>query len=305
MLPLKTYLMFKNTFTISLFLIVSSACVSQTNFSSDPDSTTFLTKDIINFWRAFDDFQKDSSINSFDKEYINIGSAGVKGFIPNRIQDAANLLKTVKLRKGDYQKVRENTLRIKEKEKQCRSTFYALKYWYPEAQFPPAYFVIGAYNSGGTFSEDGIFIGAEMQTDVNNIPYIVAHELIHFQQKNWTENPTLLQQSIVEGSADFLGELISGVNTNKVANDYGNKNEYRLCKEFIARMDSANYTDWMYSVSGKDDRPNDLGYWIGYKITREYFHKAADKKQAIKEILDIKDYKAFLNKSEYLKKYMK
>lgn len=278
--------------------------MAQTNFSNDPDSSLFVTKDINNFWKAFNDFKKDTLHNPFGKGYIDIGTEGVKGFIPNRIQNAENLFKTVKQRKEDYQKVRENTLRIKEKEKQCRSTFYALKYWYSEAMFPPVYFVIGAYNSGGTFSEDGIFIGAEMQTDINNIPYIVAHELIHFQQKNWAENPTLLQQSIIEGSADFLGELISGVNTNKAANDYGNRNEYKLCKEFIARMDSVNYTDWMYSVSIKDDRPNDLGYWIGYKITEEYFKKSIDKKQAIKEILDIKDYKAFLKKSGYLKRFM-
>jgi uncharacterized protein YjaZ len=201
--------------------------------------------------------------------------------------------------------VRANTLRIKEKEKQCRSTFYALKYWYPAAQFPPVYFVVGAYNSGGTFNEEGLFIGAEMQTDIANIPYIVAHELIHFQQKNWKENPTLLEQSIVEGSADFLGELISGVNTNKAANDYGNKNETRLCREFVARMDSTDYKDWLYSVSGKDDRPHDLGYWMGYKITERYFAKATDKKKAIAEILDIKDYKDFLKRSGYLQTYVK
>lgn len=294
----------KSTLTSIILIFISLQLFAQTNFSNNPDSSLFVTRDINNFWKAFDDFKNDTSHNPFGKEYIDIGTEGVKGFIPNRLKDADNLFKTVKQRKADYQKVRENTLRIKEKEKHCRSTFYALKYWYSEAKFPPVYFIIGAYNSGGTFSEDGIFIGAEMQTDINNIPYIVAHELIHFQQKNWAENPTLLQQSIVEGSADFLGELISGVNTNKAANEYGNKNEYRLCKEFIARMDSVNYTDWMYSVSGKDDRPNDLGYWIGYKITEEYFKKSIDKKQAIKEILDIKDYKAFSNKSGYLKRFM-
>jgi len=150
-----------------------------------------------------------------------------------------------------------------------------------------------------------LFIGAEMQTDINNIPYIVAHELIHFQQKNWKESPTLLEQSIVEGSADFLGELISGMNTNKAANEYGNKNKERLCREFVKRMDSTSYMDWMYGVSGKDDRPNDLGYWMGYKITEQYFAKAADKKKAVAEILNIKDYKDFLRKSGYLRTYMK
>jgi hypothetical protein len=119
------------------------------------------------------------------------------------------------------------------------------------------------------------------------------------------EYPSLLQQSIIEGSADFLGELISGVNTNKQANDYGNAHEEMLCREFVTCMDSTQYIDWLYGVSGKDDRPNDLGYWIGYKITGQYFNKAADKRKAIKEILDINDYRLFLKKSGYLDKYLR
>jgi hypothetical protein len=70
-------------------------------------------------------------------------------------------------------------------------------------------------------------------------------------------------------------------------------------------MDSTNYGDWLYGVSGKDDRPNDLGYWMGYKITEQYFKKSSDKKNAVKEILDIKDFKSFLNKSGYLKRFIK
>lgn len=297
--------MLKNPATFLLILIATVNAKSQTSFSSSPDSSIFQTQDINRFWKAFDLFTEDTSRNPFDTDYIHPGSAGVKGFLPYRIQSADHLFATVKLRKADYQKVRENTLRVKEKEKQCRSTFYALKYWYPDALFPPVYFVIGAYNSGGTFNEGGLFIGAEMQSDINNIPYIVAHELIHFQQKNWSENPTLLQQSIVEGSADFLGELISGVNTNQRANDYGNLHEERMCKEFVSKMDSTQYIDWLYGVTGKDDRPNDLGYWMGYKITEQYFKKAVDKLKAIREILDIKDYRAFLKSSGYLNKYIR
>ncbi|SIN88569.1 DUF2268 domain-containing putative Zn-dependent protease [Chitinophaga niabensis] len=288
---------------LTIFFV--NATYAQLAFSNNPDSSVFLTKDIDNFWKAFDQFKKDSATNPFGGAYLDIGSAGVKGFTPNRIRNAENLMKVVKKRYADYEKVRPVTLQMSKKEKQCRSAFYALKYWYPAAQYPPVYFVIGAYNSGGTFNEEGIFIGAEMQTDINNIPFLVAHELIHFQQKNWKEYPTLLEQSIIEGSADFLGELISGENINKEAMNYGNKNEARLCREFVARMDSTDYKDWLYGVSGKDDRPKDLGYWIGYNITQEYFNKAADKKQAVKEILDIKDCKAFLLKSGYLRAFLK
>jgi uncharacterized protein YjaZ len=290
---------------LAAFFSVTIPTLGQTKFTSNPDSSLFLTKDIDNFWNAFTDFQRDSTVNTFREKYIDVGSEGVKGFTPNRIQSAAHLYAVVKKRRIDYLKVKENTLKIKEKEKQCKSTFYALKYWHPQAQFPPVYFVIGAYNSGGTVNKNGLFIGAEMQADINKVPYIVAHELIHFQQKNWPESPTLLQQSIMEGSADFLGELISGVNTNKAVNIYGDKNEDRLCKEFAATMNKTDYVDWLYGVSGKDDRPNDLGYWMGYKITAQYFTKAVDKKRAVKEILDIKDYRDFLIKSGYLKKYIK
>lgn len=285
-------------------VLTSCKCYSQIQFPGNPDSSVFSTEDIDNFWKAFDRFKSDTTTNPFGEGYLETGSQGVKGFIPYRIKSAANLFEVVKRRTAEYENIRSLTLRIAEKEKQCRSTFYALKYWYPEAQFPPVYFVIGAYNSGGTFSEDGIIIGAEKLSGVSGIPFIVAHEPIHFQQKNWMENPTLLQQSIIEGSADFLGELISGGNVNQKANDYGDSHKEQLCKEFVEKMDGTDYTDWLYSVSGKDGRPNDLGYWVGYKIAQQYFRRAADKKQAVRDILDIKDYKFFLKKSGWLDDYL-
>ncbi len=297
--------MLKYVLTLLTIVSVNTTSYSQTIFPTNPDSSVFLTKDIDNFWIAFDRFRQDTSVNPFGSGYIDIGSAGVKGFIPGRIKSAENLYKVVKQRRGDYEKVREITLRMKETEKQCRSAFYALKYWYPEAQYPPVYFVIGAYNSGGTFNENGVFIGAERLGELNIIPFLVAHELIHFQQKTWSESPTLLEQSISEGSADFLGELISGGNINQKTVAYGDKNEEKLCREFVARMDSTVYTDWLYGISGKDNRPRDLGYWMGYKIAQRYFNQAADKKAAVREILSITDYKAFLNKSGYLQRYLR
>ncbi|SDP53322.1 Predicted Zn-dependent protease [Mucilaginibacter sp. OK268] len=289
----------------ALLLTFYAHSFAQSNFSNLPDSARFVTADIDNFWKAFDHYKKDTSVNIFGKEYIDIGSDGVKGFTPYRIRSADNLYKMVKKRQADYEKVRTNTLRIKEKEKQCRSTFYALKYLYPQAKFPPVYFVIGAYNSGGTSGDQGLFIGAEMQNNIDGLPGIVAHELIHFQQNLSGENPTLLQQSIIEGSADFIGELISGTRGDDAANNYGNAHADRLCKEFVSLMNGTERNDWLYGTSKKDDRPNDLGYWMGYQITAHYYAKATDKKQAIYDILNIKDYTAFLKKSGYLDKYLK
>jgi Predicted Zn-dependent protease (DUF2268) len=289
-------------FVLHLFL---QGLPAQDNFTRDPDSALFVTSDIKNFWKAYDLFKKDSTVNPFGKYYIEPGSEGVKGFLPYRIIDAENLFTVVKKRSADYEAIRENSLKINQAEKPSRKYFHNLRNIYPEAVFPPVYFIIGAYNSGGTFNEDGLFIGAEMQNNIQQIPHIVAHELIHFQQKNWLENPTLLQQSITEGTADFLGEMISGKNINAAAMEYGNKNEDALCREFVTRMDSTNYSDWLYGVTGKDKRPNDLGYWMGYKISEHYYRNSTNKQQAIKEMLDVKDAKGYLAKSGYLKNYLK
>lgn len=57
--------------------------------------------------------------------------------------------------------------------------------------------------------------------------------------------------------------------------------------------------EWLYTYKPKNGYPPDLGYWIGYKITKACFDKAEDKQKAIADILHIKDYKKFLGQSGY------
>jgi hypothetical protein len=285
--------------SISL-LFVLQVYGQKTKFPTNPDQAQFVTQDIPYFWQAFDLFLQDTLQNPFQKKYLDKGSQGVKDFTPNRIQNAEHLYQTVKKQRHNYQKVRTNTLQIASKEKECRANFRKLKEWYPAAVFPPVYFVVGAFNSGGTSSPNGLIIGAEMQRDLGGLPIIVAHELIHFQQTFPQRETSLLEQSILEGSADFVAELISGGNINANAYSYGNAHAAELRKEFAQAMHGFNNQDWLYGVSGKDKRPNDLGYWMGYQICKAYFDKAPNKKKAVADILNIKDYKAFLNQSGYL-----
>jgi len=59
----------------------------------------------------------------------------------------------------------------------------------------------------------------------------------------------------------------------------------------------------LYGSSGGNGRPVDLGYWMGYKISEAYFKKASDKKQAVRDMLLIKNCKEFLNASGYAEKF--
>lgn len=290
----------RNYFILPAMLLFSFYSFSQpTTFPQSPLEAKFVTSDIPKFWSAFDSVGM-SSTNPFER-YIAQGSKGLKGFIPNRILSADSLLSMVKQKREVYEHFRNIEPLIKQKEKEILPYFYALEYWYPEAVYPPVYFVFGRFNSGGTISEDGLLIGVEKLTDLDGLANMVIHESIHFQQK-WPESgtPPLLRQSIFEGAADFIAELVTGKMANEKAYLYGNKHEETLKNEFVERMDGTDYQDWLYGTSGKDDRPNDLGYWIGYKIVKAYFEKATDKRQAVKEILTVEDCHALLKASGYL-----
>ncbi|MBB4805341.1 uncharacterized protein YjaZ [Chryseobacterium defluvii] len=287
-------------FTACLFAL--GIMKAQTVFSSDPLNAVFETKDVNNFWKAFDAME--NSVSNPFEAYLKEGSPGVKGFTEFRIINADSLYSTVKKRKEDYIKSRNVLADVRSKEKRIKAIYSALKYWYPEAKFPPVYFVYGRFNSGGTVSGDGIIIGTEMLKDLDGITGLIAHELIHFQQNNKGNN-SLLKQSLVEGSADFVSELASGENISNPHFQYGETHAEKLYREFTSRLKNDDYQDWLYGTSGKDDRPNDLGYWMGYKIAEAYFNKQADKHKAVHDILNIENPLLFLKESGFLDPYIR
>ena len=272
----------------------------QEKFAENPLDAKFITEDYKRFWQAFDEMEN-SSDNPFEN-YLKNASDGFSPLVG--YFDPKTLQETVEERKEDYLKSRNVLDSLGGKETEIKNAYAEMKNLYPSAKFPPVYFVVGMFTSGGTITDKGLLIGSEKLENLNGLTGLVAHELIHYQQRIEGKD-NLLKQSILEGSADFIGEMISGEHINLVPFNYGNENEEELCKEFVKVMKKKNYKDWLYEVSGKDKRPNDLGYWIGYKITEAYFKKQADRKQAINNILNIKEPLRFLQESGYLEKYMK
>ncbi|WP_020568508.1 DUF2268 domain-containing putative Zn-dependent protease [Neolewinella persica] len=289
-------------FTIALIFGIFQFAIGQENYSAKPSDAKFVTQDVERFWKAFDNI--DSLGQDAFADYIENGTEGVKGFTKYRIENANALYKTVNERKKDYLKSRNVLDDLDTKKQEIIKIYEALEELYPDAVFPPIYYVVGRFNSGGTVSDAGIILGTEMLENLDGLPGLVAHELIHYQQ-NFKGKKTLLFQSLKEGSADFIGELISGTHINKVAFDYGEAHSEMLTREFVKKMKNKKFKDWLYQTSEKDDRPNDLGYWMGYKITKAYYDRQADKTKAIFEILNIKDPSQFTKKSGYLDEYWK
>jgi hypothetical protein len=306
---------------IIIFVFASLNVLSQTGagLNRDPKTVKFVTSDIDNFWRAYDIAAKESEkakrIQIFQTEYLDKGSLGLKDFLQLRIRSAQDLVAVMDQMPKYYASIRPSTLAVAKMQKRVRAAFTKFKSIYPDAVFPDVYFLVGAANSGGTTAGSGLLIGAEMygktpSTDLNELPVwlrsvlssvdqmpgIVAHESCHYNQ-HYPAQKSLLAKSIQEGSCDFIGELISGQNINERLKVYGRTHDPEIWRDFTAEMDKPDYSNWIYNGSRSKDKPGDLGYYVGYVISRAYYQKAKNKKQAVRDILNIKDFKQFYEAS--------
>jgi uncharacterized protein YjaZ len=149
----------------------------------------------------------------------------------------------------------------------------------------------------------------ERNRSSEGLPWLVTHELVHTQQRYpilgaLTGGPrflrgTVLRHSIAEGAADFIAELATG---RAVRNEYAEGREGQLWEQFKEHAATKDYGPWLYN-GGRENRPEDvppdLGYWIGYRITKSYYDKAIDKREALNDILSIRDFETFLKDSGY------
>jgi hypothetical protein len=293
-------------------------------FNQNPDKTEIVTSDIALFWRAYDMAKPENDLIIYRDEYFKKGSIGLQEFLRSKIGNSCNLVTAIEAAPKYYAGMRAQSAKLDNYKPQMLASFNKLKDIYPDAIFPNVYFVIGRMNAGGTVTYKGLLIGVEMygKTDeasvgelsgwkrasvgrIEEIPFIVAHELIHYQQKYGLDGSelSLLGRSLHEGSADFIGELIAGGNINQQLHEYGNPREEQLWLEFKKEMNNKDVSNWLYQGDRAKDKPADLGYYMGYKIVESYYNKAKDKKQAIKDILDIKDFKSFLEASGFDEKF--
>jgi hypothetical protein len=320
---MKKFLFLFLTIIFAMETISAQNTNSPTTMNQNPETARFVTSDIELFWKAYDLAKPENNINVFRDQYLRKGSNGLEEFRKLRIGSACGLAEAIEKAPKYYAALREPSLKIASYEHQMRASFRRLKELYPAAVFPDVYFLVGRMSSAGTLNEKGLYIGVDMfgknegvaldelggwhkavTAPTARIPFVVAHESMHYQQKfPGGEEWSLLGKALNEGGADFIAELIAGDNINPHLHEYGNPREKELWLEFQKEMTGKNAKNWLYQGDEAKDRPADLGYYIGYKICESYYKNAADKKQAVKDILEIKDFNQFLKASRYEEKF--
>jgi hypothetical protein len=292
---------------------------AQNTWSSNPKKAELITTDITHFWEAYELAQRDSvhRLAIYQQYYIDKGTPGLQDYFTMKVGDMHSFVRGHDRKAKFYAAIHANTLMIEKQKPLMIESFARFKKIYPDAKFPPVCFVIGNWTSGGTASNNGLLIGADqyMKSDdipvdelnlweknnfqsIKNLPYVIAHELIHFNQTNLAQDTTLLCAAIREGMADFLGELMSGKTANERLHLYAKGREKQIWDDFKKEMWLNKGYAWIGNGNQETkERPADLGYWVGYTICKAYYDNATNKKQAVYEILHIRDYKAFYEKS--------
>jgi hypothetical protein len=75
----------------------------------------------------------------------------------------------------------------------------------------------------------------------------------------------------------------------------GPAREMDIETRFVADEDKTDLSQWI--DNGTLTEPGDLGYWVGYRIVKSYYDHAVDKREALRDIIEMKDAKGFLARS--------
>ncbi len=297
-------------------------CLKDEMFSDSKNDFKIETNDIDLFWSAYDNLKNihttNDSINVIQQLYLDKMSKMGKDFIKIRKYTAEEYIRTVRKYPKYFLALRSKTKKIDAYKLLITSTLKKLQAAIPEYKIPDICFAIGCFRGGGTTKKNLIFIGSEialadstmdcsefkgwlhtlLSKSDGNISTLIAHESIHCQQ-HYGQNRTLLSLALQEGTADFLTELILQTNINQITKTYGLEYECELWKEFKPHIHDNDISKWLFNSGNTNERPADLGYFVGMRICEAYYKKQTDKKKAITDLLDRSKYLQVMQQSGY------
>ena len=263
----------------------------------------------------------------FQRLYIDQGTPGLAAFMEAKGYTADTYLNAIRAYPKYWDTVRPRTALAAGALDRLEGHLARMRALYPDLRPAGVYFEIGALRSAGTALGDKVLIGVEMaagddSVDVSQMPpglqrffgtyfasrpldnldLLATHEFVHTQQNG--ERQTLLGQAVYEGVADFVAEKAAGRLPNLPYVAYGPANDATIKAAFRKDMMENDYNGWLYNGMNNAFGVADLGYYVGYAITRRYYEQAADKALAIKTMLEL-DYadqaavQAFVDASGY------
>ena len=280
---------------------------AQTAHIAKPGEPDIHTEDVSLFYKVYDAAGGHPTTEQLQNDYLDAGTDGLRTFARLRNTTAARIEEAIAKQPQLYATARHGSEVLPTVKIRLKLALGKLREIYPAAKFPAITIAVGRGKPVAIGSPvSGVQIGLEALCGItyydknleDRFVHVIAHEYVHVQQPQEMVDdsiPTVLEGSLVEGAADFIGEFISGGLSNLQLAVITRGHEAEIETAFVGDEDKRDLTSWLYN--GSMDKSGDIGYWVGYRIVKSYYQHATDKQAAIREIIEIKDPKAFLAKS--------
>ncbi|UTW62903.1 hypothetical protein KFE98_01730 [bacterium SCSIO 12741] len=315
----------------ALMLLLIAFCASCQ--SPELKTSHVVTSDIDNFWQAFDAVVQETDsarqMHLIDSLYIQRGSVGLDRIREVRQYTLEDYREMINRYPKFLNSLRANTLQSKRMAKELNDGITKLEAIYSPLRPAAIYFTMGCMRTNGTTRDSLVLIGSELamadssidisefegrthdwlatyfgSNPLDHLVLLNVHEYVHTQQHPISDR--LLYRVLYEGVAEFVSVKAMGVPSAAPAIEYGKGNP-RVKEKFEKEMFYEWTHDWLWSNSVNEFGVRDLGYYIGYAIAESHYEQAADKRQAIKELIEL-DYEdsesvdAFINQTGFFSK---
>ncbi len=265
------------------------------------------TEDVERFYRIYEAAGGRPTAEQLQRDYLDQGSEGLHQLAKLRNVTGVRIADNLAKRPEIYTNAKRCLAVLPRVRQRVEVALRELLRVYPQARTPPVTIAVGRGKPVGVGSPvTGLQIGLEalcaaewMNPDVEErFVHVIAHEYAHVQQVRELvdhEHPTVLERALIEGAAEFVAELTSGKMGYAHFPALTQGREKEIETAFAADVDKTELSAWVDNSTY--EKGNDLGYWVGYRIVKTYYHRATDKQQAVREILELSDPQAFLQKS--------
>ncbi len=315
-----------------LLVICSLAFFLHTKGQSLGSSRYLSFSDVSNFWQAYDRVIKtgDSSeqVKIIQSVYFNKASMELHLLQKLFHHSAADYLAYIKADPRFWRGLRERSRVLMFNYKKIDEALRKLKAVYRPLEIPEVVFMIGCFEFGGRPMGDKVMISLEValadgnfdvppadgsddnyqQYPVDAAIYFALHEVMHTNQPMYKAQD-LLSLCVMEGSCDFIAELVMAKPLQRPYITLGNHFEKKIWESFKKEMNGFTHDDWLYNRGFVTKGEEDLGYFVGYAICKYFYQNASNKRNALRRIVNLdyssnnEVYKFFL-RSGYEKKPM-
>lgn len=263
--------------------------------------------DVSLFFKVYDAAGGHPGAGQLQRDYLDQGSDGLRNLEKLRNLTGARIAENLEENPAMYLQARRCEAVLPRAREREVIALQRLRAFYPPAQFPPVTIAIGRGKPVGVGSPVfGVMIGLEALCAVryfdadleDRFVHVIAHEYVHVQQVRSLvddEHPTVLEASLIEGAAEFVAEQIAGGVSDPGVWAEAKGREAEIETAFVPDENSTDLSKWLYN--GTINKPGDLGYWVGYRIVKAYYQHATNKRQAIRDILELRNPHAFLARS--------